>query len=151
MYCEAVSFFIFESYSLFYIRQKEKYADISVFLFRKNSLFHKITRTPFHLLIDLTHIFANYSTGQQNGSANKPQGNQQRSPSRNCRTFYKRADSIFGNRPYNIFKGFAEHPEHHGAGGHTAELQGSIVPASAACIVQKYGKLRTGLPQGYRD
>ena len=61
MYCEAVSFFIFESYSLFHIRQKEKYADISVFLFRKNSLFHKITRTPFHLLIDLTHIFANYS------------------------------------------------------------------------------------------
>lgn len=71
MYCEAVSFFIFESYSLFHIQQKEKYADISVFLFRKNSLFHKITRTPFHLLIDLTHIFANYSTCQQNGSANK--------------------------------------------------------------------------------
>ena len=101
MYCEAVSFFIFESYSLFHIQQKEKYADISVFLFRKNSLFHKITRTPFHLLIDLTHIFANYSTCQQNGSANKPQGNQQRSPSRNCRTFYKRADSI-----YNSQKGY---------------------------------------------
>ena len=30
MYCEAVSFFIFESYSLFHIQQKEKYADISV-------------------------------------------------------------------------------------------------------------------------
>ena len=101
MYCEAVSFFIFESYSLFHFLPKEKYADISVFLFRKNSIFHKITRTPFHLLIDLTHIFANYSTCQQNGSANKPQGNQQRSPSRNCRTFYKRADSI-----YNSQKGY---------------------------------------------
>ena len=34
MYCEAVSFFIFESYSLFHFLPKEKYADISVFLFR---------------------------------------------------------------------------------------------------------------------